>query len=149
MFFATIVNGLKAVDYFRVKLSFKREIHDHLKMTVINWREYTLFFYKNIFYKNIQDEIWQKIKNMLRISSSWIFVKNVISSVIHFFLFCFFSLQYLSLENINVVQKNLMWRVNHSKNHLHFLKEIKKKSREFFTLRHDVYSTEYFHDLCH
>ena len=30
-------------------------------------------FYKNILYKNIEDEMGQKVKNILRICSSWTF----------------------------------------------------------------------------
>ena len=39
-------------------------------------------FYKNILYKNIEDEMGQKVKNILRICSSWTFaykVKNTLS----------------------------------------------------------------------
>ena len=41
-------------------------------------KTYTRFsFYKNILYKNIDDEIGQKAKNILRICSSWNFVNKV------------------------------------------------------------------------
>ena len=43
---------------------------------------HTFFFYKNIVYKNIQPQIGQKIKNILRISSA-----SVLAIVFCFFVF--------------------------------------------------------------
>ena len=58
-------------------------------------------FYKNILYKNIEDEMGQKVKNTLRICSSWTFaykVKNTLSSVS--FLSLHFHFYYYSLQNL-------------------------------------------------
>ena len=48
-------------------VSFDFEVEEHpISMTIF----YTSFYYKKILYKNIHDEIGQKVKNVLRISSS-------------------------------------------------------------------------------
>ena len=44
----------------------------NIKTYVVRFGVFTrFFFYKNILYKNIHDEICRKVKNVLRISPSW------------------------------------------------------------------------------
>ena len=42
-----------------------------------NYANTRFSFYKNILYKNIEDEMGQKVKNILRICSSWTFAYKV------------------------------------------------------------------------
>ena len=77
---------------------------DFILRMKISWRvaRHTRFsFYKNILYKNIEDEMGQKVKNILRICSSWTFaykVKNTLSQVS--FLSLHFHFYYYSLQNL-------------------------------------------------
>ena len=58
-----------------------RERRENTKIILRNTR---FSFYKNILYKNIEDEMGQKVKNILRICSSWTYkVKNTLCKNIH------------------------------------------------------------------
>ena len=63
----------------------------------------TRFFYKNILYKNIHDEIGQKIKNMLRISPSWNLATGPKNAVLQSIFTC--KLPIIPQKNVSISPK--------------------------------------------
>ena len=68
---------IPSLDLYR-NLQWKLSIADTIGAKN-RWLSYTrCFFYKNTLHKNNQDRIYQKVRNVLRIRSSYIFAKKVI-----------------------------------------------------------------------